>query len=75
MNEEKLIQEAQQGNVSAMPELAEYYAQKSKGNGIDDKVGDVMSVEDFFRSLNSEAEVNVDFQKKAYKYYRLTAEA
>lgn len=72
MNEEKLIQAAQSGDVSAMVELAEYYAQKSK-SGTGDKVGDVISLEDFFKSLNEEG--NPDFEKKAYEYWLMAAEA
>lgn len=40
-----------------------------------DKVGDVMSVEEFLRDLNVEEEDRTDFKAKAYKYYRMAAEA
>lgn len=79
MNEQKLIQDAELGNVSAMLELAEYYEDKSKGGGIDDKVGDVISMEDFNKMLQAQDEDNDknqdEFKSLAYKYYRMAAEA
>ena len=75
MNEEKLIKSAESGDVQAMLELANYYYQKSK-SGNDDKVGDVLSTEDFFKMLNAEKkEANPELQAKAYKYFRMAAEA
>lgn len=75
MNEEKLIQEAQQGNVAAMMELAKYYAEKSGGS--DDEVGDVMSIEDFNKMMQDMEDNDNDEDAKAlaYKYYRMAAEA
>lgn len=79
MNEQKLIQDAKSGNVSAMLELAEYYADKSKGGGIADKVGDVISIEDFNKMFQAQDEDNdqnqEEFKSLAYKYYRMAAEA
>lgn len=78
MNEDTLIQYAQQGIVSAMLELAELYAKKSKGGRVADKVGDVISIEDFNRMMSDMDDDNKDgeeFKALAYKYYRMAAEA
>lgn len=77
MNEQKLIQTAESGDLSAMLELAEYYAQKSKGGGIDDKVGDVISMEDFAKMIRSQDDDKSldEFKALAYKYFRMAAEA
>ena len=77
MNEEKVMQAAESGEVSAMLELAEYYADKSKGGGLDDKVGDVISMEDFNKMLQSakEDKGRDECESLAYKYYRMAAEA
>ena len=74
MNEKKLIQATEAGDVSAMMKLANYYAKKSTRK-IQDKVGDVMSVEEFLKDLNVKEEDRTDFKTKAYKYYRMAAEA
>lgn len=74
MNEEKLIKSAESGDVQAMLELANYYYAQSK-SGNDDKVGDVLSTEDFFSLLNAEEKANPDLQAKAYKYFRMAADA
>ena len=74
MNEQKLIQATEAGDVSAMMKLADYYSKKSTRK-MQDKVGDVMSVEEFLRDLNVEEEDRTDFKAKAYKYYRMAAEA
>lgn len=80
MNEQNLIQAAESGNLSAMLELAEYYAGESKGGGLDDKVGDVISIEDFAKMMDDaqddDDDKNTDeFKALAYKYYRMAAEA
>ena len=77
MNEQKLIQTAESGDLSAMLELAEYYAQKSKGGGIDDKVGDVISMEDFAKMIQTQDDDKSqdEFKALAYKYFRIAAEA
>ena len=74
MNEKKLIQATEAGDVSAMLKLANYYAKKSTRK-TQDKVGDVMSVEDFLKDFNSKEEDKPDFKAKAYKYFRMAAEA
>ena len=74
MNEEKLIKAAESGNIQAMLELANYYYAQSK-SGNDDKVGDVLSTEDFFKLLNAEEKANPELQAKAYKYYKMAADA
>ena len=78
MNEKNLIQAAESGDLSAMLELAKYYAEKSKGGGIDDKVGDVISIEDFQKIIQAQDNDNKstdEFKALAYKYYRMAAEA
>ena len=78
MNEKNLIQAAESGDVSAMLELAEYYAEKSQGSGIADKVGDVISIEDFNKMMQAQDndDKNQDeFKARAYKYYFMAAEA
>lgn len=74
MNEKKLIQEAELGNAVAMLELAKYYDEKSR-SAREDKVGDVMTMEDFLKNLNAEEKNNPELKAKAYKYYRMAAEA
>lgn len=74
MNEKKLIQEAELGNAVAMLELAKYYDEKSR-SAREDKVGDVMTMEDFLKNLNAEEKDNPELKAKAYKYYRMAAEA
>ena len=74
MNEKKLIEVAESGNVLAMLELANYYYKKSKV-GNDDKVGDTISADDFFKMLEAEEKADPDLLAKAYKYYRKAAEA
>ena len=74
MNEEKLIQEAELGNAVTMLELAKYYDEKSR-SAREDKVGDVMTMEDFLKNLNAEEKDNPELKAKAYKYYRMAAEA
>lgn len=78
MNEQKLIQSSKSGNVSAMMKLAEHYAKKSSGGGIDDKVGDVMSIEDFNKMIQEQDDNDENkekFKSLAYKYFRMAAEA
>ena len=79
MNEQNLIQVATSGDVSAMLKLAKYYAEKSKGGGIDDKVGDVMSIEDFNKMIQAQDDDDDkgkdEFKALAYKYFRMAAEA
>ncbi|MBR0289889.1 MAG: sel1 repeat family protein [Selenomonadaceae bacterium] len=75
MNEEKLIQAAESGDVDAMMKLAEYYSKKYKG-GVDDKVGDIISIEDFNKMIQAEDDKSQDeFKALAYKYFRMAAEA
>ena len=73
MNENNLIQEAQQGNVPAMLELAKFYAEKS--GGTNDKVGDVISIEDFNKMIAAQDDNDEEAKALAYKYYRMAAEA
>lgn len=73
MNEQKLIQSAEAGNVSAMMKLANYYAKKSSGKN-EDSVGDVISVEDFFKNLDAQENGNGQFKSLAYKYFLMAAE-
>ena len=79
MNTQKLIQNAESGDVSAMLKLAEYYAEKESSNGFEDKVGDVISLEDFNKMLQAENDDKDkdedEFKDLAYKYYRMAAEA
>ena len=80
MNEQNLIQAAESGDVSAMLKLAEYYAERERGNRIDDKVGDVISIEDFNKMIQADLVEDDDkskdeFKALAYKYYRMAAEA
>ena len=74
MDEKQLMQRAENGDVGAMLELAKYYSEKARGNR-GDKVGDVISAADFFESLNAEEKDDPELQSKAYKYYRMAAEA
>ena len=74
MDEKQLLQRAENGDVGAMLELAKYYSEKARGNR-GDKVGDVISAADFFESLNAEEKDDPELQSKAYKYYRMAAEA
>ena len=76
MNEKKLIKAANDGDVSAMMTLADYYAEKS-GSQNEDSVGDVISTEDFFNNLETKtkAKGNNNLKSLAYKYYRMAAEA
>lgn len=77
MNEKELIQAAQNGDVAAILELAEYYEKES--GGFKDKVSDVMTIEYFNEMM--QAQDDDDDQSKdeseslAYKYYRMAAEA
>lgn len=73
MNEQELLQAAKGGNVLALIELAKYYAEKSDGTR-GDKVGDVMTKDDFLKSLTN-PEGDGDFEKLAYKYWLMAAEA
>ena len=75
MDEKKLIAEAETGNVESMLTLAKYYAKQAKIGGIDDNVGDVISTEDFFKSLAAEDKKDTSFEEKAYKYFRMAADA
>lgn len=70
MNEQQLIDAAENGDVSAMKTLAKFYAQQS-GAGNDDKVGDVVSFDSIFKEPKRKPEL----EAKAYKYYRMAAEA
>jgi len=75
MNKQKLIKSAEAGEVSAMLKLAKYYAKKSNG-GADDKVGDVMSIEDFKKMIQAQSDNSGEkFNSLAYKYFRMAAEA
>lgn len=77
MNEQKLIQAAEAGDVSAMMELAKNYESKAKGDGIEDKVGDVISIDDFNKMIQSQDDDKSrdEFRALAYKYFRMAAEA
>ena len=77
MNEQKLIQAAESGDVSAMMKLAKHYASKAEGGGLNDKVGDVISMGDFNKIIQAETDNKSkdEFEKLAYKYYRMAAEA
>ena len=76
MDEQKLIAESQNGNVESMLQLAKYYAKKSKGGGLDDKVGDVISMEDFLKNCDDDEDKNNSrYEKQAYKYFRMAADA
>ena len=70
MTEQQLIDAAENGDVSAMKTLANFYAQQS-GGGNDDKVGDVVSFDSIFKEPKRKPEL----EAKAYKYYRMAAEA
>lgn len=70
MTEQQLIDAAENGDVSAMKTLAKFYAQQS-GGGNDDKVGDVVSFDSIFKGPKRDPEL----EAKAYKYYRMAAEA
>ena len=54
MNEQKLIQAAAAGDVDAMLELTEHYESKAKGGGLNDEVGDVISIDDFSKMIQSQ---------------------
>ena len=69
MNEQQLINAAENGDVSAMKTLAKFYAQQA-GGGNDDKVGDVVSFESVFKEPKRDPEL----EAKAYKYFRMAAE-
>lgn len=77
MNEQNLIQAAEAGDVSAMMELAKHYESKANGDGIDDKVGDVISIDDFNKMIQSQNDDKSrdEFRALAYKYFRMAAEA
>lgn len=70
MNEQQLIKAAESGDVSAMKTLAKFYAQQSCA-GNDDKVGDVVT----FESVFAEPKRKPKLEAKAYKYFRMAAEA
>ena len=70
MNEQQLIRAAENGDVSAMKTLANFYAQQSRA-GNDDKVGDVVT----FESVFAEPKRAPELEAKAYKYFRMAAEA
>ncbi len=70
MNEQQLIKAAERGDVSAMKTLAKFYAQQSRA-GNDDKVGDVVT----FESVFAEPKRDPELEAKAYKYFRMAAEA
>ena len=53
MDEKQLMQREENGDVNAMLALAEDSSTAARSNR-GDKVGDVMSTEDFFASLNAE---------------------
>lgn len=74
MNEQKLIQAAESGNTYAMFELARYYDEQSRSPR-EDKVGDVMTMEDFLKNLEAEEKDDPELKAKAYKYYRMAAES
>ena len=75
MNEQNLIQAAEQGDVSAMKTLANFYAQRSNGD-FEDKVGDVISVKSLDEILKvPRNKENPELEAKAYKYYLMAAEA
>lgn len=77
MNEQNLIQAAESGDVSAMKTLANFYAQRSSGK-FKDKVGDVMSIEDFNKMIQAQDDDDNgkdEFKALAYKYFRMAAEA
>ena len=78
MNVKNLIQSAESGDVSAMMELAKFYEKKSSSKR-EDKVGDVISTEEFFKNLHAEEKIpeeeREENKKNAYKYYRMAAEA
>ena len=67
MNEQKLIQAAESGDVSAMKTLANFYAQSSKGD-LEDKVGDVISIKNLDELLKTPREKeDPELEAKAYK--------
>ena len=69
MNEQKLIQSAESGNVSAMMKLANFYAQKASGK-FEDQVGDVISVKSLDELLKEpRKKEDPELEAKAYKYY------
>lgn len=78
MNVKNLIQSAENGDVTAMMKLARYYEKKSSSKH-EDKVGDVISTEEFFKNLHAEEKIpeneREENKKNAYKYYRMAAEA
>ena len=61
-----------------MMELAKLYEKKSSSKR-EDKVGDVISTEEFFKNLHAEEKIpeeeREENKKNAYKYYRMAAEA
>lgn len=77
MNVKNLIQSAENGDVNAMMELAKFYEKKSSSKR-EDKVGDVISTEEFFKNLHAEEKIPENEREKnkknAYKYYRMAAE-
>ena len=77
MTEQNLIQSAEAGDVSAMLKLAKYYEEHESGNRVGDKVGDVISIEDFNKMMEDEDDDKSkdEFKALAYKYYRMAAEA
>lgn len=78
MDVKNLIQSAENGDVNAMMELARYYEEKSSSKR-EDKVGDVISTDEFFKNLHAEEKIpeneREENKKNAYKYYRMAAEA
>lgn len=77
MDVKNLIQSAENGDVDAMMELAKFYEKKSSSKR-EDKVGDVISTEEFFKNLHAEEKIpeseREENKKNAYKYYRMAAE-
>ncbi len=84
MDVKNLIQLAENGDVNAMMEIAKFYDEKSSGRQ-EDKVGDVLSEEEFLEILLAEETISdeetiskdecEENKKNAYKYYRMAAEA
>lgn len=75
MNEKELITKAASGDISAMKELVNYYDGKA-GGGFADKVGDVMTMEDFNKMLAAQDEKgDEEYKALAYKYCLMAAEA
>ena len=72
INEKSLIQKAEAGDIESIKALAKYYDKKS-GRWIDEpKVGESVSIKEFFANVNREEDESL--KEKAFKWFMKGAE-